>query len=167
MQWIKTLIMFLAFFLGGDALCAQPQSTFIAKHRTAPIKLDTSSFLNCTGTILTARSNNIQSVIHKIAIPKTGKKIKYRCGSKRFKNFALPQVNVPLHIRAQRTIGLTHRHTKYCCGRYCCGKKSWRQRAVETKALLTSSRDKTYPELFPDNVLKERHKSLSVIAPRE
>ena len=185
MQWIKTLFMFLALFLGSDALCAQSQSPVIAKHTTTPIISDTSSFLSWTGAIqskaLVIKKTNQQIVVHNDTIPKKSKKSKYRCGSKRFKNF---------HHGSSRnmrlnTIGTAHRHTKYCCGRFCCGKKSWKDHQSEN---IVKHPDPFWVCEFQDNhdgvgflspppnndfislpevILHSRHRALCVIAPRE
>ena len=171
MQWIKTLIIFLALFWGGDALCAQSQPQLFAKHITAPISSDTNSLLSRTDSInsfvLVISTNNQQLTSHNGSIPKTVKKTKYRCGSKRFKSFTSTRACNPVDIRAQRTTSITHRHTRYCCGRYCCGRKTWQQPVFETKALSNSSQTKNYPTLLPEAVLHSRHRSLCVIAPRE
>lgn len=89
MQWIKTLIMFLALFWGGDALCAQSQSPAFAKHTPAthsPVVI-----ANHSSSQEIAYTNQDKKFLINNYAPDTNhhnkqQKPKYRCGQKRWKN---------------------------------------------------------------------------------
>lgn len=181
MQWIKTLIIFLALFLGGGASSAQPHTGTTAKNEPSSPKTTIQSLLNQTSLTLSVSSTQQVMVSHSDQKKKNGLRGKYRCGSKRFKNFHHAN---PMKMNLAR---IAHRHIKYCCGRFCCGKKSWQKHHAENKSSspdpcwVDQFQDDQSPNngaefslpppidnfmLLPEAVLIPYHKSLSIIAPR-
>lgn len=93
MQWIKTLTMFLALFLGSDALSAKSQPLAVVKHtlranssicRDATISQHTSNL-----SISYKTKKNSFLVAHTSPAKRFNKSIKYCCGVKRWKNIHL------------------------------------------------------------------------------
>ena len=187
MQWIKTLIIFLALFLSGGASSASSQVHALVKNEQSSINADVNLLLSRTGTIkqsvLLIHPNNQVLVKHTDQMKKVGLRSKYRCGSKRFKNFRhVNSINFAFTVPQN-----AHRHTKYCCGKFCCGKKSWQEHHTENKSQIPdpcwvdqfqddqSTNDgvefSSPPPndnflLLPEAVSIPYHKSLSIIAPR-